>query len=119
MARQPEPAIKRDRGDAGAQPRPGWPSPDDIYALRAEHGFVTPLQPVREGHPYCLFAQAGIWEWLFHPADAERHLTEGITVDGKPCRVEIVGHYPLMGAIQLRASHDDRALAFVEDRRAA
>lgn len=120
MARQPEPAIKRERGDAGAQPRPGWPSPNDIHALRQEHGFITPLAPIEPGKPYCVFAQAGIWEWLFHPADAEIHLRDGLIVDGKPCDLEIVGHYPLMGAVQIRASHPDRtATGFIADRQAA
>lgn len=119
MARQPEPAIKRERGHAGAQPRPGWPSPDDIYALRREHGFVSPIRPIEEGHPYCVFASDGIWEWIFHPADAARHLDEGIIVDGHRCSLEIVGHYPLLGGVQIRASSPARNFAFIEDRRAA
>lgn len=88
--------------------------------LRNAHGFVTPVEPIAEGKPWCVFAAAGEWEWIFHPADAARHLAAGIVVDGESCYVEVVGEWPMLGAVQLRATHSDMAAAvFVEDRRAA
>ena len=88
-------------------------------ALRAAAGFVSPVKPIEPGRPWCVFAAAGEWEWLFHPVDAARHLAEGIVVDGEACYVEVVGEWPMLGAIHLRATHRGVATAFVEDRRAA
>lgn len=79
-----------------------------VMALRRDRGFVTPLSPIEEGDAYCVCSYPGMWEWLFHPADAARYLATGIRVDGRPCKVECVGEYPLMGAVQIRAAYPDR-----------
>lgn len=84
------------------------PSTQDIEALRAEHGFVTPLPPLEEGDCYCVFSTDTMWEWLFHPADARRYLTTGIRVDGVDCAVTEVDRHPFMNAVQLRAAFPSR-----------
>jgi hypothetical protein len=75
----------------------------DVYALRESVGFTSPLEPIREGKPWCLFESRGTMEFLLHPADAERYLRDGVVVDGVRCECEWVEDWPLMGGRYLAA----------------
>ena len=67
----------------------------------------TPIQPLGYRDMWCVWDHAGVYEWMVHPDMGRNLLATGIKVDGVWCKVEQVGDWPEINAIQIRAVKRD------------
>lgn len=86
----------------------------DVMELRAEVGFVTPLQPLVPGERWVMFAQRGTYEFGLHVDDAFRALVHGIDVHGRRLPCSLVDALPMLNGLQVRAQDPDREMGFVQ-----
>lgn len=91
----------------------------EVMALREQEGFVTPIEPVTPGKPWCVFESRGTIEFMCHPSDAAYFLEHGIVVDDKRLDdVKVVGEWPMIGAIQIVACDLEQNQTFTPSVRA-
>lgn len=86
---------------------------NEVMSLRERAGFVTPLEPIPPGDPWCVFESRGTYEFACHPFDAIRYLKFGVVVDGKTLRAHKVEEWPLMGAWLIVAADEDANQQFM------
>lgn len=84
-----------------------------VMRAREQAGFVTPLEPIRPGEPWCVFEQRGTIEFMCHPFDAEDFLAAGIVIDGKRLDATKIDEYPMLGAIHILAVDPDQNKTFI------
>ena len=65
------------------------------------------LRPVNPDEMICVWYSpaSGTFEWICGPHVADELLNGGMrTINGQPCRVEVVDRHPQLGGIQVRAT---------------
>lgn len=70
------------------------------------------MHPLEPDEMWCVWScpESGTYEWICGSERARDLLTGGMTkINGKPVRVEIVGEWPQINGVQIRATGERNA----------